>query len=233
MRVGLTSYVAAGMFALVVLGIVRGDDSPLMEWATFNGEVCEGAEMKVTGKKEEAKRPAGLLPVFRFYDHETNEHMYSLDKDELEQWRGLLHFKEHSIVGYASPVELPDTVRLWRAVHKTGRHYYYLRTTNKDDLTVDSDKFRVYVWKKPGQGRVPIYAHTWTDGGDVFFSDDTNHIRKFKEKSLKALGVNRLPLSGRDIGMPVFYAYPPSDEDKAALESESKETARKEQRKSK
>jgi hypothetical protein len=181
---------------------------------------------------DDAKRPAGLLPVVRFYDHDTDEHMYSLQKEELEQWRGLLHFKEHDVVGCASPVELPDTVRLWRAVHRTGRHYYYLRTSNKPGLTVESEIFHVYVWKKPGDGRIPIYAHTWTDGGDVFFSGDMDHIRKFKETSFKALGVNRLPLQGRDIGMPMFYLYPPLDEEKAAAKTESKDTATKEKSKS-
>lgn len=221
MRIRLSCIGTLGLLTLLIPGLDRADEpSKKQAPAAKKQTESQDADSKSSGKKEET-RPEGLLPFIRFYDHNTNEHMYSLDEDELEGWRDLKHFKEHKIVGYSSPVELPETVRLWRAVGKNGRHFYYLRTPVKANLFVESEKFRVWVWKKPGEGRIPIYAHTWTDGGDVYFDGEMYHIRKFKEDSKKALGVTRPPLSGRDIGVAVFYVYPHVEE---AKPEDSKET---------
>ncbi len=193
--------------AFSVSGLLPADDSPNQEKTPAKKEAAK--------KENKSERPDNLIPLYRFYNTRTNEHAYTHAVDEVEAWRNVSHVDEHFIVGDVSPMELPETIRLWRAIRdKDKKHYYYLRAPGPAvKLTVDDRAFKCYVWKKPGDGRVPVYATTWTDGTDVAFDPNLNNLRKFREDTKKALGTYRLSLGGRDFGIPVFYVYAhPSEE---------------------
>lgn len=176
----------------------------------------QSTRKKTTDKKEAvAVRPDNLVPLYRFYDTIRNEHVYTHSEDEADTWRGIKTVNEHLIVGDVSSVELPDTIRLWRAVRASdGKHYHYTRAPGKAvQLTVEDRVFNCYVWKKPGEGRVPVYSTTWTDGTDAFFDTDLAGVRKFRDDSKKALGTIRPAFIGRDFSTPAFYVYPhPTEE---------------------
>ncbi len=152
-----------------------------------------------------AVEPADLVPVYRFYNKNVNEHAYSFLDRELADWRLADNVEEHIVLGKASAEELPGTMRLYRGVHnKTHKHYYYA-------IARSNDNFPLYVWKNAGDGRIGIYGSTWVDGTDVFFDPDLEMVKKFGADSQKALGVKR-----KSMGItPVFYVYPMDVEAKA------------------
>jgi hypothetical protein len=81
--------------------------------------------------------------------------------------------------------------------------YFYLEATRPlpKDVSVEAEQIHIYVWTRPGEGRIPIYASTWTDGTDVFLDPSKDNVQKYIEDSKKALGVNR-PYLGV-----IFYIY--------------------------
>lgn len=152
--------------------------------------------------------PEGLVPMVRFYDKVRNQHSYAVDGKELGEWRKVPTVKEHLTIGDVSTVELPGTMRIWRGVRRKDlRHFYYTKAPGRaPDIDVDNDNFKVYVWKKSGDGRIPVYGSTWIDGGDVFFDLDRDNVKKFTDDSKKALNVERKSLGNT----PIFYVYPPN-----------------------
>lgn len=211
-------YVILALFLVSLFGIsssgLRADNPSKKKTEKAKNEP---AESKSADKEQPAERPDNLVPLYRFYNTITNEHAYTHKTKEIEAWRNVDTVKEHFIVGDVSPVELPGTTRLWRAVRdKDKRHYYYLRAPGKAvRLIVDNENFACYVWKKPGEGRIPIYATTWTDGTDCCFDSNLDSLRKFREDTKKALGTYRLSLGGADYSIPVFYVYSHPKEDSA------------------
>ena len=163
-----------------------------------------------------ADRPQNLTPLTRFYDKKRNVHAYAYSDEELAAWRAADGIKEHIFVGDITTMELPGTVRLWRAIReKDKKHFYYITAPRAaSGVNVDNENFRVFVWKSPGDGRIPIYGSTWTDGTDVFFDPDPNNVKKFAADTKKALGIERKELGPRA----VFYVYPHPKEE----ESQSK-----------
>jgi|GEM_PF-3512313 len=157
-------------------------------------------------KKPEKEK---LVPLYRFYAKDRNEHVYTHDAGEAAAWRKMKNMDEHGPVGLISPVDLPDTIHIWRAVRpKDGKHYHYSKAPGVADRLVVEDKvFHAYAWKKSGDGRIPVYSSTWLDGTDTFFDSDKNNVRKFSRDSKSALGVDR-PEQGL-----VFYVYPAPDKD--------------------
>jgi len=150
--------------------------------------------------------PEGLVPLVRFYDTKRNQHTYAVTEKELGEWRKVPTVKEHVAIGGVSLVELPGTMRIWRGVRRNDfRHYYYTKAPGRAaDVEVDNDNFKVYVWKKSGDGRMAVYGSTWTDGGDVFFDLDRDGVKKFSDDTKKALNVERKSLGNT----PIFYVYP-------------------------
>lgn len=150
--------------------------------------------------------PGHLVPLHRFYDRAINVHCYSMDPAEIERWRGNSAMKEQRIVGLVATESLPDTTRLYRAVRgKSQRHFYYTKANHLHrGVTLQSANFKAYVWTAPGEGRVPVYSCSWTDGADVFYETDLERVRKFTQDSKNALGVDRLTTDS----IPVFYVYP-------------------------
>ncbi len=152
--------------------------------------------------------PEGLVPLIRFYDTKRNQHSYAVEEKELAAWRAVPTVKEHLAIGDVSTVELPGTMRIWRGVRRKDlRHYYYTKAPGRaPDIDVDNENFKVYVWKKSGDGRIPVYGSTWIDGGDVFFDLDRDGVKKFADDTKKALNVERKSLGNT----PIFYVYPPN-----------------------
>lgn len=164
-----------------------------------------------------ADRPEEAVPLIRFYDSDRHQHLYTTIEPEIAGWRQASQVKEHGSLGYVSLKELPGTIRIWRAIRtKDRRHFYYAHASGKlVDVLVDNKHFAVYAWKNPGDGRVPVYGSTWTDGGDVFFDLKRDAVRKFSENSKKALGVDRKLLGNG----PIFYVYPMAEGDESAIPS--------------
>lgn len=157
--------------------------------------------------------PEDLTPLIRFYNEKVNEHAYSSDAAEQAAWRVAPKVKEHLIIGMVSSKELPGTVRLWRGIRTNDkRHIYYTQAPKgAAPMMADNENFQVYVWKKGGDGRIPVYGSTWIDSSDVFFDCDRANVQKFFDNTKKALNVER-----RSLGqLPVFYVYPPPEEVKA------------------
>lgn len=157
-----------------------------------------------------AAEPPDLLPLLRFYNKATNEHCYTYTEKELAFWREVESFEEHGIIGLVSAKMLPGTVRLYRQIRPNNRFVYSNNPPPKSMLTTVDANFEVYVWTDPGDGRVPIYCSTWTDGTDVFFEPVLESFEKISADSKKTLGVDRLrPTVG-----PLFYVYPRAEESK-------------------
>lgn len=215
MRSWMSSIFVLLCLAFSAFGLSLAEDPPPKD------EAKDADKASTKNKKESSKgkftKPENLVPVYRFYNERLNEHVYSTNEDELSKWRNISYMKEQCIIGQVSPVGLVDTTRLWRAVRTDGRHYHYLQAPGKaGNITVEHQVFGAFVWKRPAEGRVPIYSTTWTDCMDVFFERDLNAVRKFKDDSKKALGVDRLPFAGKNFVTPVFYVYPPADTDEEA-----------------
>ena len=138
-----------------------------------------------------ADRPENLVPLMRFYDTKFNEHIYSYSTEEMNKWHQLTHVKEHEIIGDVATSKLPGTVPLWRAVrteNKQSRHYYYLEAVQLPPNTfVDAESFKVYVWTKPGDGRVPIYCTTWIDATDAFMHRELKVVEQNREETEKSI----------------------------------------------
>jgi hypothetical protein len=192
----------------------KGDETPL--FYVYPHVVAKKPAEKETAKADPAKAKPMVKelasskrpqPLYRFYNHALNEHLYSLKKEEIEEWRKKKHFDEHAILGDASPVELPGTARLWRAFRDDGKHYFYFRSAGTVAVKVDVD-FKVWVWMDPGDGRIPIYGHTWIDDTDVFLEPNLEHVTKFRNDSQDKLGVSRLSLAEGGDETPIFYLYP-------------------------
>jgi hypothetical protein len=171
----------------------------------------DGTKSTAVKKEKKSARPENAMPLYRFYDHNRNEHLYTPNEDEVLAWRKIPHFKEHAIIGDVSPVEVPGTTQLWRAYRKDGQHYFYTKALGAAQVTVETEKFRVWVWKTAGDGRIPIYANTWTDATDVFLDPSLEACRNFKNGTKKALGVMRLPLGTKAYDSPAFFVYPHVD----------------------
>ena len=125
---------------------------------------------------------------------------------------------DHGSIGLASPTEIKGSFRLWRAVRKDGKHYYYLTAPKGLPAIVDNDNFKAYAWKQPGDGRVPIYGNTWTDGTDIFFDPEQKNLKKHAEDTKKALSVDRKPFATG----PAFYVYPDPENAKKTEEPAKK-----------
>lgn len=166
------------------------------------------AAIVACGSTRADERPEGLVPLVRFYDKARNQHSYAVSEKELGEWRKVPTVNEHLTIGDVSTVELPGTMRIWRGVRqKDLRHFYYTKAPGRaPNIDVDNDNFKVYVWKKSGDGRVAVYGSTWTDGGDVFFDLDRDGVKKFTDDTKKALNVERKSLGNT----PIFYVYPPN-----------------------
>lgn len=208
MRSRLTSVCILSYLMLVAFNSLPADDPP-------NKDAAKTKANKQSPEKpeKESARPAGLVPLYKFYDKRLFENVYSHRENEIKSLRSIPTMEEQMILGDVSTVKLPDTVRLWRSVRNGDRkHYHYLRAPGQaTKMIIESDLFTVYVWKKPGDGRIPIYCHTWIDGTDVCFDPDLNKLRLYREESKKALGVYRLGLHRADFSIPVFYIYPHKD----------------------
>lgn len=156
------------------------------------------------------ERPEDLKPLYRFFDKVRNHHIYTTDEQELANWRLDQNLKEQVIVGDVASTEIPGTVRLWRATRqRDGRQFYYTQAPGKaKGVVVDSEKFRVFVWKRAGDDRVGIFGSTWIDGTDSFFDRDREKVRKYTEATKTALGIERRHLGQNAI----FYVYRGLDE---------------------
>jgi hypothetical protein len=158
----------------------------------------------LTSSPAAVESPSPFAPLYRFYNKGANAHTYGYREDELARWRKLDVMQEQAVIGYIATQPLPGTVRLWRAYRRRGdKHYFYLEATRSlpKDVTVEAEQIHMYVWTRPGAGRTPIYASTWTDGTDVFLDPTKENADRYIEDSKKALGVNR-PYLGV-----MFYIY--------------------------
>lgn len=208
MRSWLRSVCLLSYLVLAVSSSLPADDPPKKEAA----ETKTGKQAPEKPEKKSA-RPDNLVPLYKFYDKKLFENVYSHRENEIKALRNIQTMEEQMILGDVSTVKLPDTVRLWRSVRNGDRkHYHYLRAPGAaTKMIIESDLFTVYVWKKPGDGRIPIYCTTWTDGTDVCFDPDLDRLRQYRDESKKALGVYRPGLHKADFSIPVFYIYPHKD----------------------
>jgi len=147
--------------------------------------------------------PENRLPLRRFHNAQTHEHLYTTNEEEAAKWRKLKHFSEQVIVGFVSPTEVAGTVRLYRGAKANGRQVYYVGERPDSVRTVD-DNFKAYVWRTSNDDRVGVYCSTWTDGGDVYFDDLLEYIDKYSANTRKNLNVNRL----RPQVTATFFVYP-------------------------
>ncbi len=161
-----------------------------------------------------AAPPQGAAPLVRFYNHQLNEHVYSLQSGEQTEWRKDPRFKEHLAIGLVSTQLVPGTVPFQRAIRKSdARHFYAIATpsTSPDsggptEFLIDDTNFQAFVWTEPGDGRIPIYANTWPDKTDTFLDPDQSQIDKLTADTLAKLKVKRLGTTPN----PLFYLYPAS-----------------------
>ena len=159
---------------------------------------------KVGGaKKEEPKRVA----LLRFYDVKLHEHVYTYGDGEPAAWRKNPDMKSETVIGYATTTKEANTTRLFRAIRPDGKHYFYLlKPAVAKDFRIE--EFIIYVWTKPGDGRVPIHACFLPDATDVYFDTDRKRVKEWIDETFKGIGVQRLSTAN------MFYIYPPKVEKK-------------------
>lgn len=169
----------------------------------FLGLCAFGANQDKAGAGKSDKRE--LTPLYRFWDKKHNEHVYTYEGTEPLAWRQNPDFEKEVVVGYAVTIKEKDTARLFRAYCKDGRHYFYLvKPATANDIERIED-FLLYVWTKPGEGRVPVHACFLPDSKDMFFDSDLQKVKDYAEETLRGIGVRRKVLQK------AFYLYQSAD----------------------
>ncbi|HYH64545.1 MAG TPA: WD40 repeat domain-containing protein [Urbifossiella sp.] len=141
--------------------------------------------------------------LYRFWDSRLNEHVYSYGDGEPADWRRSGVFHNETIVGYVSTEPLPDTDRLYRAYRRNRLHYFYLGLPPNKGADIERiEAFGVYVWTKPGDGRIPIHFCSLPDGTDPLFDKSLAHIQKATADTLRVQSIQRKVVEN------YFYVYP-------------------------
>jgi hypothetical protein len=157
-------------------------------------------------KDGDEKEPPPRENLIRFYDTKRNEHVYTYGEGEPQAWREREELQTETVLGKVALTKEPGTTPLYRAVRKDGKHYFYLiKPTNISDYKLED--FHVYVWTKPGDGRIPMHACVLPDSIDLFLDNDLKKINEFNSLTLKGIGQKRRTY------MKMFYIYPPDSED--------------------
>ena len=155
-----------------------------------------------------ADKKAAMLGLYRFDDKKRGQRIYTTDEKELNGWRLDPDKKDEELLGYASPENVPGTVRLWRANRKDGRFYIYLvKNPAWKDMTGIVDP-PIYVWTKAGDGRVAIHGGAMPDGSETFFDRDLKKVRQVIDETLSGINVRRIPFPS------AFYLYEKAPEAK-------------------
>ena len=170
---------------------------------------------EATPKSSDAKTLA-LMPLYRFYDANLKQHVYTYGIEEPALWRQNGSFTNETIIGYVSHNEAPHTTRIWRYLMPDGTFYFLARVKganspdrvgNKLRAALDSkakvQAFDVWGWSGRVDPRlVPVYACSMPDGTDMIFSRDRDEIRRANRDTWNSLGIKR-----HDFGI-AFYVYP-------------------------
>lgn len=160
----------------------------------------------VESTSEETSSPSARMPLVtlhRFWDKKHKEYVYTYGEGEPADWRRNDAFSSEAVVGSASTAPLPDTVHLYRAFCRDERHYFYLTVPANATDIVRMEAFEMYVWTKPGDGRIPIHACFLPDDKDAFFDTNLNAVKDYAARTLKESGQNRKVIES------MFYLYPP------------------------
>ena len=141
-----------------------------------------------------------LVALDRFWDDKAQEHVYTYGDVELAAWRKNPSFREEGVIGYVSRTPKPqETVRLYRAVCKDGRHSFsHSIAPQGNDITRVED-FEVYAWNRGGDGRVQMNACHLAGGKDTYFSLDYEDVMRYAKTAAHAPS---------NIIKGMFYVYP-------------------------
>jgi WD40 repeat protein len=143
-----------------------------------------------------------LTALLCFWDKTLNEHVYTYGDGEPANWRKNPAFTAKPLVGYVANKQYPDTVRLFRAYCRDRRHYFYTtKPAGARDIERIED-FLVYVWTKPGDGRVPVHACFLPDDKDPYFDQNLERVKDYVDGTLKGIGKQRKLVEN------YFYVYP-------------------------
>jgi hypothetical protein len=164
--------------------------------------------------------------LIRFYDTKRNEHIYTYGEGEPQAWREREELQTETILGKVALTKEPGTTPLYRAVRKDGKHYFYLIKPTNIGGDYKLEDFHVYVWTKPGDGRIPMHACVLPDSIDLFLDNDLKKINEFNSLTLKGIGQKRRTY------MRMFYIYPPDPEDLPEGAEKPKAGAKKSEEKS-
>jgi hypothetical protein len=166
-----------------------------------------GKKNKPTDAPAEPSTPSALskpevTALLRFWDATNGEHVYSYGDGEPKNWRQNTAFSEEQIVGYVAHKQLPDTSPLKRAYCRDRRHYFYLtKPAGATDIERIED-FHLFVWTKPGDGRVPVHACFLPDDKDGYFDQDLARVKGYADRASKRDGKQRKLVEN------FFYVYP-------------------------
>ena len=161
------------------------------------------------GKKNPAETSDALAPpkpeltaLLCFWDTTLFEHVYTYGEGEPASWRKNPVFAVKPTVGYVATKQYPDTVPLQRAYCRDRRHYFYInKPAGASDIERMED-FHVYVWTKPGDGRVPVHACFLPDDKDPYFDQDLKRVKDCVDGTLQGIGKQR------KLAENYFYVYP-------------------------
>jgi serine/threonine protein kinase len=143
-----------------------------------------------------------VTPLLCFWDKTLNEHIYTYGDGEPTNWRKNPAFTTKPTVGYVATKQYPDTARLYRAYSRDRLHYFYLdKPAGARDIERIED-FVVYVWTKPGDGRVPVHACFLPNDKDAYFEQDLDRVKDYVDGTLKGIGKRRKLVEN------YFYVYP-------------------------
>ena len=157
---------------------------------------------KGEGKKDAPKR----TDLLRFYDKKLHEHVYTYGDGEPAAWRKHADMESETVMGQVALEKEEGTTRLFRAIGKDRRHYFYTeKPAGLKDFELED--FIVYVWTKPGDERIPLHACLLPDGTDLFLDPEQKKVTTFADETQKGIGINRKNISK------MLYVYPASKPD--------------------
>jgi hypothetical protein len=179
------------LFALALLSSCRQAKKP------------EETEQPAPEEVPATPRKLDTIAIHRFWDTRLREFVYTYGEGEPADWRKSGNFNRETIIGSAAATPQPGTVRLYRAYCRDQRHYFYItKPVGATDIE-RIESFEVYVWTKPGDGRIAIHACFLPDDKDAYFDSSLQSIMEYVDTTLKERGPHRKPVQA------MFYLYPP------------------------
>jgi hypothetical protein len=116
------------------------------------------------------EQPATFSPVYRLLASVSNDHLYSVDRNEVATLtqQGVYTYEGVGFVGYAA--QQPGTIPLYRFVRADGIHLLDIRRQTPADPFARMEGVLCYIANQQFPGLVPLYAWNHPQLGLWFYT---------------------------------------------------------------